>query len=328
MTWPRERIRSSLCGGSPLGFSADVSRVGLALSGGGIRSATFNLGLLQAFAGRGWMKGGERDVDGDRFPDPPTPLQRVDYLSTVSGGGYIGGFLGQLYCRIGMGVAGVVETLKATTSPSIAFLRENGRYLSPNGSGDLWVAVATMLRSWFALQGILSLFFAIPFLAWILIRAAFVFRFETADPRWLQGLYLSPLVLAPIAVLTLCTLPAGIAYWFVPGPGDRALPLGPKRMLAILLATEAAIATLGYQAHVRNWSHFDSRVDLRRRGGCGSDRARGGLLAARGRLEGSGRAGSATSFVGVVDGGARDVRGPIRFRSGRRDWTDRLRVDS
>src|SRR5437667_7797754 len=44
-------------------------RFGLALSGGGIRSATFNLGLLQAFAHLGVLK-------------------HVEYLSTVSGGGY------------------------------------------------------------------------------------------------------------------------------------------------------------------------------------------------------------------------------------------------
>lgn len=48
--------------------------VGLALSGGGIRSASFNLGVLQAFYRSGLL----------RF---------VDYLSTVSGGGYIGSFL-------------------------------------------------------------------------------------------------------------------------------------------------------------------------------------------------------------------------------------------
>lgn len=51
----------------------DVSHgtVGLALSGGGIRSATFNLGVLQVFAKRGLLKW-------------------FDYLSTVSGGGYVG----------------------------------------------------------------------------------------------------------------------------------------------------------------------------------------------------------------------------------------------
>lgn len=48
-------------------------RIGLALSGGGIRSATFNLGLLQHLDRLGLLKG-------------------FDYLATVSGGGYIGGF--------------------------------------------------------------------------------------------------------------------------------------------------------------------------------------------------------------------------------------------
>src|SRR5574341_384045 len=47
---------------------------GLAFSGGGIRSATFNLGILQALA--------ELRL-----------LHRFDYLSTVSGGGYIGSWL-------------------------------------------------------------------------------------------------------------------------------------------------------------------------------------------------------------------------------------------
>ena len=53
---------------------------GLALSGGGVRSATFNLGLLQALSQLGL-------------------LQHVHYLSTVSGGGYAGGFLTALRQR-------------------------------------------------------------------------------------------------------------------------------------------------------------------------------------------------------------------------------------
>lgn len=57
------------------GFRADKPHaVGLALSGGGIRSATFSLGVLVALA--------RRNV-----------LPKVDYLSTVSGGGYVGSFL-------------------------------------------------------------------------------------------------------------------------------------------------------------------------------------------------------------------------------------------
>jgi patatin-like phospholipase len=54
--------------------------VGLSLSGGGIRSATFNLGVLQALSRLG-------------------VLPWVDYLSTVSGGGYIGSCLSSLLSR-------------------------------------------------------------------------------------------------------------------------------------------------------------------------------------------------------------------------------------
>uniref|UniRef100_UPI0025F89493 patatin-like phospholipase family protein n=1 Tax=Thiocapsa sp. TaxID=2024551 RepID=UPI0025F89493 len=59
-------------------------RVGLALSGGGIRSATFALGAMQALAARGL-------------------LEKFDYLSTVSGGGYIGGALTWLLSKDAQG---------------------------------------------------------------------------------------------------------------------------------------------------------------------------------------------------------------------------------
>jgi hypothetical protein len=52
----------------------------LSLSGGGIRSATFNLGLLQALHAAG-------------------KLASFDYLSTVSGGGYLGGWLSAWLAR-------------------------------------------------------------------------------------------------------------------------------------------------------------------------------------------------------------------------------------
>src|SRR4051794_35726653 len=49
---------------------ADAPWTGIGLSGGGIRSATFCLGVLQALAEKGL-------------------LRRFDYISSVSGGGYI-----------------------------------------------------------------------------------------------------------------------------------------------------------------------------------------------------------------------------------------------
>ena len=71
--------RSALLIWSAVSASISVSArmenaVGLGLSGSGIRSATFCLGVIQVLADRNLLKD-------------------VDYLSTVSGGGYAGSFL-------------------------------------------------------------------------------------------------------------------------------------------------------------------------------------------------------------------------------------------
>lgn len=64
--------------GQPLPHDSNLT--GIALSGGGIRSATFCLGVMQALARHG-------------------KLEKLDYLSTVSGGGYIGSSLSWLLHR-------------------------------------------------------------------------------------------------------------------------------------------------------------------------------------------------------------------------------------
>jgi hypothetical protein len=70
--------------GRPSARAHDAALAGLAFSGGGIRSATFNLGVLQGLARQGI-------------------LRRFDYLSTVSGGGYIGSWLTAWTRREGIG---------------------------------------------------------------------------------------------------------------------------------------------------------------------------------------------------------------------------------
>ncbi|WP_346778255.1 patatin-like phospholipase family protein [Paraburkholderia sp. Ac-20342] len=79
---------------------------GLALSGGGIRSATFSLGVLIALARRNLL------------PD-------FDYLSTVSGGGYLGSFLTTFLSTKGDATESRVQNLGlyATQRP---FLKEEG----------------------------------------------------------------------------------------------------------------------------------------------------------------------------------------------------------
>ncbi len=102
--------------------------VGLALSGGGIRSATFSLGLLQAMHRFGF-------------------LQRVDYLSTVSGGGYIGASLTWLMSRSNEFPFGTRRTdHNQPGGELIAWLREHANYLIPGDGLDRWALAAAVLR--------------------------------------------------------------------------------------------------------------------------------------------------------------------------------------
>ncbi len=102
---------------------------GLALSGGGIRSATFSLGLVRAMATNRVFK-------------------RFDYMSTVSGGGYLGGMVGKLYSPANN--ANVVEAgLSSKNSVLLWWIRNNGRYLTPAGARDTLMALTQMLRAFF-----------------------------------------------------------------------------------------------------------------------------------------------------------------------------------
>ena len=120
----------------PAGDSSDGLRgrlTGLALSGGGIRSATFALGVLQRLA--------RADL-----------LKRFDYLSTVSGGGYIGGSLTWLLGRPGtswnLGARfpfGVLRRrLAGKESNVLRHLRLHGNYLAP-GKGITALSLATVV---------------------------------------------------------------------------------------------------------------------------------------------------------------------------------------
>jgi len=109
--------------------------VGLALSGGGIRSATFNLGLLQSLA--------KQKI-----------LRFCDYLSTVSGGGYIGSCLSSLLDN----PEASVETekfpfrfdrrVKDDERKEVKWLRRNSKYLAPKTSLfslDVWRMIGLYL---------------------------------------------------------------------------------------------------------------------------------------------------------------------------------------
>src|SRR5712671_1586304 len=73
-----------------------LNSAALCLSGGGIRSAAFALGVIQALAAH------PRRPDGNPVATPEQSLlSKFHYLSTVSGGGYIGSWLSAWLARTG-----------------------------------------------------------------------------------------------------------------------------------------------------------------------------------------------------------------------------------
>jgi hypothetical protein len=126
--------------------AASLGLTGICFSGGGIRSATFNLGVLQGLA------------TADR-------LNSFDYLSSVSGGGYIHQFLASwISCRNIDEVKHQLQPLPGPPSTRnfwpepLRWLRRYSNYLTPQVglfTADTWVAFAIWLRNTFLNQIVL-----------------------------------------------------------------------------------------------------------------------------------------------------------------------------
>jgi hypothetical protein len=130
----------------------------ICLSGGGIRSATFGLGVLQGLA-------------HNRL------LDKIAYISTVSGGGYIGSWLSAWIHREETGLPGVADKLPGEHPTSvmkpeaepITHLRAYSNYLTPTlglMSADTWTLTAMVIRNlllnWLVLIPLLIAVLALP----------------------------------------------------------------------------------------------------------------------------------------------------------------------
>jgi hypothetical protein len=242
-------------------------KVGVALSGGGIRSATFALGVFQALARR-------------------RKIRDIDYLSTVSGGGYFGAFLGRLFTRSYIRgvedvewILGGPEPENAVEVPSelasaqkrvLRWLRDNGRYLSPRGAGDLLLAGAALLRNWLSIHVLLGLAGLAVFLAMQMPRVVFdpmnlaaispalpartaasgllIHTWLTALPWSESMVWWSPWVFAPLVVLA-CIFPLVWAYWLTSTDKKRWLPVGVAIALALV-----ALAIWGTGCNCTTWN--------------------------------------------------------------------------
>ena len=130
-------------------------RTALCISGGGIRSASFALGVIQGLAKLG--------TDAKN-----SVLNQIDYLSTVSGGGYVGSWLSGWATRKGSMEAVIDELrkkpddkLKPEPGP-LHHLREYSNYLTPKLgllSADTWAFFGSYFRNLLLMWVVLIPFF-------------------------------------------------------------------------------------------------------------------------------------------------------------------------
>jgi predicted acylesterase/phospholipase RssA len=135
---------------------ADATQIsdaaGLALSGGGIRSASFCLGVVQVLA------------------DMPKLMNNFDIMSTVSGGGFTGAFLTQ---RIAAEGVEAVARPDGPDTPAIKYLRQRADYLN-TGSLQITAAVIVnlllgMILNWTALAAVIAvLALGVHLLQWVI----------------------------------------------------------------------------------------------------------------------------------------------------------------
>ncbi len=126
-----------------------AERSALCFSGGGIRSASICLGVLQGLA-----RFSVRDQAGR-----PGLLHRLNLLSTVSGGGYIGSWWMAWARRHPRGYQGAVEEISRCGATGVdpeprpvRHLREYTSFLAPKLGGltvDTWTLAATVMRNLF-----------------------------------------------------------------------------------------------------------------------------------------------------------------------------------
>jgi len=217
-------------------------RAALCLSGGGIRSATFALGVMQGLA---------------------KVLPRFHYLSTVSGGGYIGGWLtawlhhsGNDAARVAAELARLDPTNKLDPEPSpISQLRDYSNYLAPRPgllSADTWTLVGTISRNLLLVWAVL-----VPLLAAALIVPRLYLALVQNRPDAAEATALGGRLLLGLGAIALAW---AVAYIGASIPSSTTAPRGQDRFLGLCLVPLliAVLCLTLYWAWwpARDWGYF------------------------------------------------------------------------
>ena len=201
----------------------DQPITGLTFSGGGIRSACFQLGILQGLSESGWLK-------------------RVDYLSSVSGGGYMAGCYQWLQHR-GQGAR------ELFSAPVLNWLRSHAAYLvAGRGVNSATLAAGILASSLFSLLVLLPILLAGFWLAG-LPHSRFLWPQHWHLPggeviHGHSGYLLMLLASAGCFAVYLLSIPS-MALWRAGRRGDLTHLFAPRRFMGRLLGSAIALALVG-----------------------------------------------------------------------------------
>ncbi|HEX8457046.1 MAG TPA: patatin-like phospholipase family protein [Pyrinomonadaceae bacterium] len=170
------------------GVGQGVDAVGLSISGGGIRSATFALGVIEQLARKGI-------------------LYQVDYLSTVSGGGYLGAFISSFLNddendKVSLKPATGELPFGAQNDPEsqgVRQLRNHSKYLTEGGLSTFVTIIALVIYGL-----VISITLLAPLLlASVLVAAVFFQNSFKAPVAYLPLSLPTQLILLALAILVL-----------------------------------------------------------------------------------------------------------------------------
>jgi len=199
------------------------------LSGGGIRSASFSLGILEGLARFSRLK---------TCSEKQRPLlDMLDYLSTVSGGGYIGCWLMAWSQR--SAYHQVIDQLAASAPTSgdpepqpIRHLREYTSYLSPRYGFTLdtltllSIVMRNLILNWLILVPLVMALFCLPEFLYD-FSYAWPFAYQESGVTWLRGVMGLAIVCVGCASVT--------AVWRMARPQYESGLTDPENQGSILL---------------------------------------------------------------------------------------------
>lgn len=254
--------------GGPIGSKDDVrlqlstqrmhkyGLIGLALSGGGIRSASFCIGVLQSMGASGL-------------------LTAINFISAVSGGGYAASWLSAWAYRHREGIKGVQDDIRnhgSRDSGPLRWVRRYGSYLSPRQgllAPDLWGLVVAYISNWVPIfVFVFSAIGAMMLIPHALVEGVEYITRKTTDTAAIRRIFIAGTVLGAVG---LAAFFRSLTLHSSPKSQDRPSPIIPivvvasSLTLGLMLTAAAPLLLPRFELVFQSFtlSYFNEEIDDR-----------------------------------------------------------------